>query len=74
MSERSKSPNTAATRKSTYRDKKLSDTTSRMSMGNSSMMLGADDLELGKSIASSFKSSKSLLSRSGTISDKDKRK
>ena len=62
-------------RKSTHRDKKISKTSisSRMSMGNSSMMLGDNDLELGKSIAStSFKSSVSPLdrSRNNTVDNK----
>ena len=74
MSERSKSPMNE--RKSTYKDKKMSsdNASTRMSMGNSSMMLGVDDLELGKSIASSFKSSTSPLSRSrNTTIDKRKK-
>ena len=73
MSERSKSPMNE--RKSTHKDKKISKTSisSRMSMGNSSMMLGDNDLELGKSIAStSFKSSVSPLdrSRNNTVDNK----
>lgn len=76
MSERSKSPMTE--RKSTFKDKKIdksSFNSSRMSMGNSSMMLSTNDLELGKSIASSFKSSHSPYdkTRSSTIDNKRKK-
>ena len=53
----------------------MSHASTRMSMGNSSMMLGDNDLELGKSIASSFKSSQSPLerSRTNTVDNKKKR-